>query len=72
VVIGVIVTEMLTSLDGIGYLISYFRTIFEVGPVYLGILIALICATGVNMLLSYGERRFGRWRELERGETGIH
>jgi NitT/TauT family transport system permease protein/taurine transport system permease protein len=69
VVIGVIVTEMLTSLDGIGYLISYFRTIFEVAPVYFGIILTLLCATAVNALLSFAERRFGRWRDLERGET---
>jgi NitT/TauT family transport system permease protein/taurine transport system permease protein len=69
VVIGVIVTEMLTSLDGVGYLISYFRTIFEVGPVYFGICLALLCATGVNLLLSYVEKRFGRWRDMEREVT---
>jgi hypothetical protein len=29
----------------------------------------LLCATGVNLLLSYVEKRFGRWRDMEREVT---
>lgn len=69
VVIGVVVTEMITSLAGIGYWISYYRTLFETGHVYLGILLALLCALLVNWGLSRLETRFGEWRELERMEV---
>ncbi len=61
-VTGVIVAEMLSSLGGIGYLISYNRTMFNTGGVYLGIFIAMLCAWGVNRMLSAFERRFSAWR----------
>lgn len=66
VVISIIVAEMLSSLGGVGYLISYYRTTFATGPVYLGIALALACAGSANVILSRIERRFGRWRELEK------
>ncbi len=62
-VIGVIVAEMLASLDGIGFLISYNRTMFNTGHVYLGIILALLCAVAANRLLSLIEHRFDRWRD---------
>ena len=66
VVIGVIVTEMLASTQGLGFWISYHRTLFNTGHVYLGMLLALACALIVNWGLSRLEIRFGRWRELEK------
>jgi NitT/TauT family transport system permease protein len=64
-VIGVVVAEMLASLGGIGYLITYYRAFYDTGQVYLGILLALLCALLANMLLSRIERRFLYWRELQ-------
>ena len=69
VVIGVIVAEMLASLGGIGYLISYYRSVYATGHVYLGILFALACALLTNWGLSLVERRFTRWRELQIAEA---
>lgn len=68
VVIGVIVAEMLASLGGIGFLISYYRSIYATDHVYLGILFALACALLTNWGLSVFERRFMHWRELQIGE----
>jgi NitT/TauT family transport system permease protein len=68
VVIGVIVAEMLASLGGIGYQISYYQSVYETGHVYLGILFALGCALAANWGLSLVERRFTRWRDLQIGE----
>jgi NitT/TauT family transport system permease protein/taurine transport system permease protein len=65
VVIGVIVAEMLASLGGIGYVISYYRSIYATAHVYLGILFALACAFVANWGLSIIERRFTHWRELQ-------
>jgi NitT/TauT family transport system permease protein len=65
VVIGVIVAEMLGSLGGIGYLISYYRSIYATAHVYLGILFALGCALVANWGLSLIERRFTHWRVLQ-------
>jgi NitT/TauT family transport system permease protein/taurine transport system permease protein len=69
VVIGVVVTEMLASLGGVGFWISYHRTLFNTGHVYLGILLALACALLVNWGLTRMEARYGRWRALERAEA---
>jgi NitT/TauT family transport system permease protein len=69
VVIGVIVAEMLASLGGIGYLISYYRSIYATDHVYLGILFALGCALVTNWGLSLIERRFTYWRELQVSEA---
>jgi NitT/TauT family transport system permease protein/taurine transport system permease protein len=68
VVIGVIVAEMLASLGGIGYLISYYRSVYATDHVYLGILFALSCALLTNWGLSLIERRFTHWRELQVSE----
>jgi NitT/TauT family transport system permease protein len=68
VVIGVIVAEMLASFGGIGYLIAYYRSIYETAHVYMGIVFALGCALAANWGLSLMERRFTRWRELQIAE----
>jgi NitT/TauT family transport system permease protein len=63
--IGVIVAEMLSSLGGIGYVISYHRTMFNTGHVYFGIIIAVLCAYGVNRGLTALEKRFSAWRDVD-------
>ncbi|MPZ55361.1 MAG: ABC transporter permease subunit [Rhizobiales bacterium] len=68
-VIGVLVTEMLASLGGVGYLISYHRTLFNTGHVYFGIALSLLMAVAVNLALTWVERRVGGWRVLERVEA---
>jgi NitT/TauT family transport system permease protein/taurine transport system permease protein len=65
VVIGVIVAEMLASLGGIGYLISYYRSIYATDHVYLGIILALGCAFAANWGLSLLERHFTYWRVVQ-------
>jgi NitT/TauT family transport system permease protein len=65
IVIGVIVAEMLASLGGIGYLISYYRSIYATAHVYLGILFALGCALLANWGLSLIERRFTHWQVMQ-------
>lgn len=66
-IIGVVVAEMLASVGGIGYLITTARNYYQVGDVYLGISLALLCAIVANLVLSALERRFAHWRELEAG-----
>lgn len=67
-IIGVVVAEMLASLGGIGYLITSSRNLYQVGDVYLGILLAVLCALIANTALSALERRFTRWRDLQAAE----
>lgn len=68
VIIGVIVAEMLGSLRGIGFLITSYRNLYEIGSVYLGILLSVLCALLANLGLSALERRFTRWREMQMTE----
>ncbi len=58
IVIGVVLGEMLASTDGIGFWISYHRSIFNTGQVYLGILLALCIAGFANAILSLLERLY--------------
>jgi len=64
-IISVVQGEMLTSTDGLGFLISYHRALFNVGHVYFGIVLVLVVAAVSNIALSALERRFGRARMLE-------
>lgn len=58
IVIGVVLSEMLGSTDGIGFWISYHRALFNTGQVYLGILLALLIAGLANAGLSLIERSY--------------
>jgi NitT/TauT family transport system permease protein len=60
IVIGVVLSEMLGSTDGIGFWISYHRALFNTGQVYLGILLALLVAGLANAALSLVERCYVR------------
>ena len=60
IVIGVVLSEMLGSTDGIGFWISYHRALFNTGQVYLGILLALLVAGLANAALSLVERFYVR------------
>jgi NitT/TauT family transport system permease protein len=62
VIIGVIQSEMLSATDGLGFWISYHRSLFNVGQVYLGLLLALVAAAAANAGLSMIERHYSRWR----------
>ena len=70
VVIGILVSEMIASTDGIGFWISTNRTMFKTGDVYLGILLALGACMLVNWLLTVLERRAGAWRDAELLSSG--
>ena len=65
IVIGVVLSEMLASTDGIGFWISYHRALFNTGQVYLGIILVLVLAAISHLALSGLEQTFGRARVLE-------
>jgi NitT/TauT family transport system permease protein len=62
VIISVVQSEMLSATDGLGFWISYHRSLFNVGQVYFGILLVLAVAAVVNLVVSTLERRLGRSR----------
>jgi NitT/TauT family transport system permease protein len=67
VIISVVQGEMLIATDGLGFLISYHRALFNTGHVYLGILLVVVMAAAAHLALSALERHFGRWRALQQG-----
>jgi NitT/TauT family transport system permease protein/taurine transport system permease protein len=67
VIVGVVVSEMLISSAGIGYLISRYRTILDSPHVFAGVLLVLAVAVAFNGLLRWVERRSAIWRTGTRG-----
>jgi NitT/TauT family transport system permease protein/taurine transport system permease protein len=65
IIIAVVLSEMLGATDGLGFWISYHRSLFNTGQVYLGILLALSIAGLSNALLFAIERRFAPHRGEE-------
>jgi NitT/TauT family transport system permease protein len=62
VIVGVVVSEMLISSAGIGYLISRYRTILESAHVFAGVLLVLAMAVAFNALIKFVERRAAVWQ----------
>jgi NitT/TauT family transport system permease protein len=62
VIVGVVVSEMLISSAGVGYLISRYRTILESAHVFAGVLLVLAMAVAFNALIKLVERRAAVWR----------
>ena len=71
VIVGVVVSEMLISSAGIGYLISRYRTILESAHVFAGVLLVLALAVAFNALLRLVERRAAVWQTGTRAGAGM-
>lgn len=61
-IIGVVVSEMLTSAAGIGYLVTLNRTILDSPRVFAAILMILVLAVAYYMLARALERRMVVWQ----------
>lgn len=66
IVIAVVLSEMLGATDGIGFWISYHRSLFNTGQVYLGIMLCLIIAGLANAVLGFFEQRLMRASKHQR------
>jgi NitT/TauT family transport system permease protein len=62
VIVGVVVSEMLISSAGVGYLISRYRTILDSPHVFAGVLLVLAMAIAFNALIRLIERRAAVWQ----------
>jgi NitT/TauT family transport system permease protein/taurine transport system permease protein len=65
-IIGVVVSEMLTSAAGIGYLVTLNRTILDSPRVFAAILMILVLAVAYYMLARAVERRMVVWQSAGR------
>src|ERR1700754_1975387 len=59
---GVVVSEMLISSAGIGYLISRYRTILDSAHVFAGVLLVLAMAIAFNAAIKWIERKAAIWQ----------
>src|SRR3954463_12374596 len=62
VIVGVVVSEMLISSAGIGYLISRYRTILDSPHVFAGVLLVLFMAIAFNAAIRGIERKAAIWQ----------
>ena len=62
VIVGVVVSEMLISSAGIGYLISRYRTILDSPHVFAGVLLVLGMAVAFNAAIKWIERKAAIWQ----------
>jgi len=62
VIVGVVVSEMLISSAGIGYLISRYRTILDSPHVFAGVLLVLAMAVAFNAAIKWIERKAAIWQ----------
>lgn len=69
-IIGVVVSEMLTSAAGIGYLVTLNRTILDSPRVFAAIIMILTLAIGYYMAARAIERRMVVWQSVGRGQSG--
>jgi NitT/TauT family transport system permease protein len=67
VIVGVVVSEMLISSAGIGYLISRYRTILDSPHVFAGVLRVLAMAVAFNAAVRVLERKAAIWQTGTRG-----
>ncbi|WP_407178885.1 ABC transporter permease [Bradyrhizobium sp. STM 3562] len=67
VIVGVVVSEMLISSAGIGYLISRYRTILDSPHVFAGVLLVLALAVAFNAAIKWIERKCAIWQTGTRG-----
>src|SRR5664279_4591460 len=62
VIVAVVVSEMLISSAGIGYLISRYRTILDSAHVFAGVLLVLAMAVAFNAAIKWIERKASIWQ----------
>ena len=65
-IIGVVVSEMLTSASGIGYLVTMNRTILDSPRVFAAIIVVLILSVAFDILVRAIERRTLVWQTAGR------
>jgi NitT/TauT family transport system permease protein len=71
VIVGIVVAEMLTSAEGIGHLITRYRTLLDSSRVFAGILVVIALVFAFDGLVQLFVHRTRHWRFSTRsGESG--
>lgn len=66
VIVGVVVAEMLVATEGIGYLVSRYRTILDSAHVFAAVLLVLIVAQLFDLLMRLLEHQTRSWQSAGR------
>jgi NitT/TauT family transport system permease protein/taurine transport system permease protein len=69
-IIGVVVSEMLTSSAGIGYIVTRYRTVLDSPRVFAAILMILVLSVLFDLIARAIERRTLAWQTAGRRERG--
>jgi len=69
VIVGVVVAEMLIASAGIGYLVTFSRTVLDSPRVFAGVLLVLLMAIGFDMAMRWVERRCALWSTAGRPQA---
>ena len=70
-IIGVVVSEMLTSADGIGYLVTKNRTTLDSPRVFAAIIVVLALSVVFDLAVRWIERRTLVWQTAGRRERPV-
>lgn len=60
--IALVVVEIVAGADGIGYMMAWGRTLFQLDVVIAGMVVVGLVGWGMDLLLRLAERRLSRWR----------
>jgi NitT/TauT family transport system permease protein len=71
VIVGVVVSEMLTASAGIGYLVTRYRTILDSTHVFAGVLLIVLLTVVFSALIRAIERRTVVWQASGRRQEGL-
>jgi NitT/TauT family transport system permease protein len=71
VIVGVVVAEMLTSAEGIGYVITRYRTLLDSPRVFGGILLVVAMVFAFDGLVRLLEHRTRHWRLSSQSAEGL-
>jgi NitT/TauT family transport system permease protein/taurine transport system permease protein len=69
-IVGVIVSEMLASTAGLGFLISYYRTLLDTPLVFFGILFVIVLVTVFDLVMRRLEFAVRHWMPSRGDGTG--
>jgi NitT/TauT family transport system permease protein/taurine transport system permease protein len=70
VIVGVVVAEMLVATEGIGYLVSRYRTILDSPHVFAAVLLVLVVALAFDLMMRMLERRTRLFQVAGRQQAG--
>jgi NitT/TauT family transport system permease protein len=69
VIVGVVVSEMLISTAGIGYLVTRYRTVLDSAHVFAGVLLIVLLTVLFSALVRLVERRTAVWQAAGRRQA---